>query len=65
MEFRVTLIETEEGVAVSCPALRGCHSEGQTREEALANIQLAIREWLDVEEMEKAEFKISEATVSI
>ena len=65
MEFKVTLIETDEGVAVSCPTLRGCHSEGKTRDEALANIQLAIREWLEAEELEKAEFKITEATVKI
>jgi len=65
MEFKVTLIETEEGVAVSCPALRGCHSEGKTREEALENIQWAIREWLEAEELEKVEFKISEAMVIV
>lgn len=53
MEFRVTLIETEEGVAASCPALRGCHSQGETREEALANIHTAIREWLEAEELDK------------
>ncbi len=65
MEFRVTLIETEEGVSVSCPALRGCHSQGETREEALANIRIAIREWLDAEELDKAEFKITEEIVTV
>lgn len=65
MEFRVTLIETEEGVAVSCPALRGCHSQGETREEALANIRIAIREWLEAEELDKAEFKITEEIVTV
>ena len=43
MKYRVTLIEHEDGVSASCPALRGCHSQGRTREEALANIQEAIR----------------------
>ncbi|HPG69864.1 MAG TPA: type II toxin-antitoxin system HicB family antitoxin [Candidatus Hydrogenedentes bacterium] len=65
MEFRVTLVETEEGVAASCPSLRGCHSQGNTREEALANIRVAIREWLDAEELERAEFKISEEIVTV
>jgi len=31
MRYRVTLIEHEDGVSVSCPALRGCHSQGKTR----------------------------------
>ena len=65
MEFRVTLIETEEGVAASCPSLCGCHSQGATREEALSNIRSAIREWLDAEQLENAEFRISEEIVTV
>ncbi len=65
MEFRVTLIETEEGVAASCPALRGCHSQGETREEALANIRLAIQEWIEAEQLEDTEFRISEEIVTV
>ena len=65
MEFKVTLIESEEGVSVSCPALRGCFSQGRTREEALENIRDAIREWLDADEAEKAAFRVSEDTVTV
>lgn len=65
MEFRVTLIETDEGVAISCPSLRGCHSQGETREEALANIRIAIHEWLEAEQLEKTEFRISEEIVTV
>src|SRR6266404_1595926 len=32
MKYRGTLIKHEDGVSVSCPALRGCHSQGKTRE---------------------------------
>ena len=50
MQYSVVLIETEEGIAVSCPALPGCHSQGSTRDEALANIREAIALWLEVAE---------------
>lgn len=48
MQFRVVLIQTEEGFAVACPSLPGCHSQGGTREEALANIREAIALWQEV-----------------
>lgn len=50
MTYRVVLIESEEGFAVGCPALPGCWTQGATREEALANIRDAIRDWLQVQE---------------
>ena len=54
MKYHIILIESDEGFAVSCPALRGCHSQGQTREEAIENIKIAIREWLETERAEHA-----------
>jgi predicted RNase H-like HicB family nuclease len=50
MQYHVVMIESEEGFAVSCPALPGCHSQGATRNEALANIREAIQLWLAVAE---------------
>ena len=50
MQYQVVLVETEEGFAVSCPALPGCHSQGATRAEALANIREALQLWLEVAE---------------
>lgn len=47
MKFKVVLYEHEEGVAVFCPGLRGCVSQGDTLEEALENIQFAIREYME------------------
>lgn len=47
MKFAVTLEYDEDGfIMVSCPALPGCHSQGKTREEALVNIDEAIRGYL-------------------
>jgi len=44
MKFQVIIQEDSEdgGYNVSCPALPGCHSQGETIEEALANIKDAI-----------------------
>ena len=49
MRYKIQLWETDEGWSVSCPDLRGCHSQGSTREDAIANITEAIRLWLEVE----------------
>ena len=46
MRYPIRMIKDSEGYAVSCPMLPGCFSAGSTMEEALANIQIAIREWL-------------------
>lgn len=48
MKYPVALMPTDEGYSVYCPGLPGCWSQGTTEEEALANIQDAIREYLDV-----------------
>jgi predicted RNase H-like HicB family nuclease len=48
--YRVVLYRSEEGYSVSCPGLPGCWSEGETEEEALANIRVAISEYVDAAE---------------
>jgi predicted RNase H-like HicB family nuclease len=45
--YAVVLRQSEEGYSVSCPELHGCFSQGDTREEAIQNIRLAIREYLE------------------
>ena len=43
MIFKVILRKAEEGgFIVSCPELPGCHTQGESREEALENIKEAI-----------------------
>jgi predicted RNase H-like HicB family nuclease len=46
MQYKILLEQTEEGYSVSCPGLPGCWSQGETEEEAVENIQDAIREYL-------------------
>jgi predicted RNase H-like HicB family nuclease len=49
MKFSVTIDRDEDGVwVVECPAIPGCVSQGSTREEALRNIEDAIRGCLEV-----------------
>jgi predicted RNase H-like HicB family nuclease len=47
---RYTIIlerETDGGFHAFCPALKGCHSQGDTLDEALANIREAIEAYLE------------------
>jgi predicted RNase H-like HicB family nuclease len=46
MKYRIVLKRTEEGYSVWCPGLPGCWSQGETEEEAIANIREAIEEYL-------------------
>lgn len=46
MKYTVIFHRNEEGISVSVPGLPGCWSEGDNEEEALANIQDAISEYL-------------------
>ena len=46
MNYKIAIHRTEEGVSVCVPALPSCWSEGATEDEAVANIQDAIREYL-------------------
>jgi len=45
--LRVTLEPDEGGFHAYCPALRGCHTWGATRDEALANIREAAAAYLE------------------
>lgn len=47
MKFAVTIEIDEDGYyVVSCPALPGCHTQGKSSEEAIANIKEAIRGYI-------------------
>ncbi len=49
MKFIVTVDMDEDGVWIAeCPSIPGCVSQGDTREEALSNVQEAIVLCLEV-----------------
>ena len=49
MRMTVTIDRDEDGVwIVECPAIPGCVSQGDTKEEALANLREAIALCLEV-----------------
>lgn len=48
MKFRILIEKDEDEVfTAECPTLPGCVSQGQTRSEVLANIQDAIKGYLE------------------
>lgn len=48
MFYKVVLQKSKEGYSVSCPALPGCWSQGETEDEAIENIKDAIENYLFV-----------------
>ncbi len=47
MKYRILIEEDEDGIFVAeCPSLPGCVSQGNSRNEALINIQDAIKGYL-------------------
>ena len=43
MNLKIVLEKGEDGyICVSCPSLKGCHSQGKTEAEAIKNIKEAI-----------------------
>jgi predicted RNase H-like HicB family nuclease len=65
MLYRIRLVQSEEGWAVSCPSLPGCHSQGDARGEAAENIKIAIQEWLKVEAEGSGVSRVEEDLVAI
>lgn len=54
LNFNVVITQDEDGIYVAdCPAIPGCHSQGDTYELAEKNIRQAIRLCLKVAEEDK------------
>jgi predicted RNase H-like HicB family nuclease len=65
MKYKVALFRSDDGISVCVPALPGCWSEGDTEEEALANIQDAIREYLAALEDRFQDAEVREVEVQV
>lgn len=49
MKFMITIDRDEDGVWIAeCPAIPGCVSQGETKEEAVINVEEAIQLCLEV-----------------
>ena len=48
MKYKIALEHSDEGYSVSVPGLPGCWSQGATEAEAIANIRIAISDYLVV-----------------
>jgi len=48
MKYPVVVHKSEYGYDIHCPLLPGCHSQGDTLEEAMENIKDAITTYLEM-----------------
>jgi predicted RNase H-like HicB family nuclease len=65
MKYKVVLHHSDEGYAVSVPGLPGCWSQGETEQEALANIADAIQEYLAVVAEQVSAADVREVDVAV
>lgn len=64
MKYPVVVHKSEYGYDIRCPLLPGCHSQGDTLEEALENIKDAIVTYLQmISEEEKG--KLYEVEINV
>lgn len=65
MKFLVVINESEHGFDVHCPTLKGCHSQGNSFDEAMANIKDAIEQYLTALKELHRDKKVYEIEVAI
>lgn len=65
MKYLTLLHKSKYGYDVHVPALPGCHSQGNTKKEALENIKDAISTYLEMEkeELRNSEIRLKELSV--
>ena len=65
MKYPVVINKTEYGYDVHCPVFPGCHSQGDTFEEAIDNIKDAIQTYLQMIAEETKDSTVYQGEVSI
>ena len=67
MSYRVNVVfsKDEHGYYVSCPDLQGCYSQGETYEEARANIQEAVELYLETMTPEEIKSSLNKKILTI
>jgi predicted RNase H-like HicB family nuclease len=65
VKYKVALKKTDEGISVWVPGLPGCWSQGQTEDEALVNIEDAIREYLSAVDEQIRDSEVREVEVVV
>lgn len=63
MRYPVTVHKSRFGYDVHCPVLPGCHSQGDTLEEALENIRDAIQTYVAMIREETKDAELHEVEV--
>lgn len=48
MKYQVVINKTDYGYDAHCPVLPGCHTQGDTLEDAIENIKDAIKTYLQI-----------------
>lgn len=65
MKYSVVINKSEYGYDAHCPVLPGCHSQGDTLEEAIENVKDAIITYLQMIAEETKDATVYEVEVSV
>ena len=65
MKYLVVVNKSKYGYDVHVPALPGCHSQGETEKEALANVEDAILTYLEMDKAELKNAKVREIEIAV
>ncbi|HCB35234.1 MAG: hypothetical protein A2W52_00070 [Candidatus Taylorbacteria bacterium RIFCSPHIGHO2_02_49_25] len=65
MKYIVAIRKTKYGYDTHVPALPGCHSQGNTEREAIANTRDAVLIYLDMERKELKDTRFKEIKIAL
>lgn len=65
MKYIIAIKKTKYGYDTHVPALPGCHSQGNTEREAIANTRDAVLTYLDMERKELKDTKFREIQIAL